>query len=149
MIYLHRFTSCAGSGGQPVDMRHGAPKEIDEPLPIRVFVVVGGSMKTKPCSATLHIAFKGASLFRLRGRLVKPDDELTSLQSLVAQILPIGGCFKLEVLTCGSLTEERHRLLSKLNVIRFGFVGIKSQNPKSGLLCERMRTGKGDCHQEA
>src|SRR5712692_2869694 len=117
-------------------MKYPAAHEIDEPRPVCILIVISGSVKSEPCASVFHVALKSASLLRIRGRIVKPNDHLVCFQIRIIHVLPVGGRVKYEVVAGCSGSKELQRTFGKQHVVRFYASRIKREHLKSWLLAD-------------
>src|ERR1700730_8093143 len=117
-----------------VGIEDNSAKKMDEPLPVRILIVVGGSMETEPRTTVLHVTFKGPSLLGVARRFVKPDHELTVLQPLIVQIIPPCGCIQRELFSCRLLTQKLQGIFREVNVVRFCILRIEREYPEARAL---------------
>src|ERR1700730_16642874 len=109
----------------PVENRPA--QEIHEPRPPSAFVVVAGYMETQPGPATAHIILKSFPLLCGVSKVVKPKNQLESLQIFGVQICPSCCRLKFKIVFPGQVSEENQGLSCKVDMVGLALVGIKSE----------------------
>jgi hypothetical protein len=140
-------------GWPVVAVEDASAEEVDEPGPVRVVVVVGGDMESKPAAAAAHVLLEGCALGRGLGKIVQPYDDLNGFQTGGIEVVPVRRRLEVEVVRgpCGG--EEVKSLLGEDDMIVFHVGGIKREDVEGWLLrgslagCGKSR--ECQCEQDA